>query len=235
MISTQSYLPGSYSVEDERLLATFANQISEAIKNAQLFNDLQRSNSELSLAYDATIEGWSRAMDLRDQETEGHTLRVTELTLNIARSMGLNEEELIQFRRGALLHDIGKLGVPDEILYKNENLTEAEWAIMRKHPVFAYEMLSSIAYLRPALVIPYCHHEKWDGNGYPRGLKGGQIPLAARIFAVGDVWDALTSDRPYRPAWTREKSLEYIQGQSGKYFDPEVVKAFMNIFAAGKV
>jgi len=147
----------------------------------------------------------------------------------MARSMGLSEEGLTHIRRGALLHDIGKIGVPDDILFKNENLTEAEWVIMRKHPVFAYEMLSSIAYLEPALAIPYCHHEKWDGSGYPRGLKGDEIPLAARIFAVSDVWDALTTDRPYRPAWTRAKSLEYIKEQSGINFDPDVVKLFLKL------
>ncbi len=233
MISAQSYSSGAYDTEQERLLLTLANQVSEAIENALLFNDLQRSNIELSRAYNATIEGWSHAMDLRDKETEGHTQRVTELTLNMARSMGLKEEELIQIRRGALLHDIGKLGIPDNILLKSENLTQDEWVVMRKHPVMAYEMLSPIAYLEPALDIPYYHHEKWDGTGYPRGLKGKQIPLAARIFAVADVWDAVTSDRPYRPAWTKEKSLEYIRGQSGKYFDPAVVDTFLALLTAG--
>jgi PAS domain S-box-containing protein/putative nucleotidyltransferase with HDIG domain len=231
MISAQSFSSNAYTVEHERLLVTLANQISEAIRNAQLVKDLQQSNSELSLAYDATIEGWSRAMDLRDKETEGHTQRVTELTLSMARSIGLKEEDMTHIRRGGLLHDIGKIGVPDQILLKDEGLTEAEWKIMRKHPVFAYEMLSSIAYLEPALDIPYCHHEKWDGSGYPRGLEGEQIPLAARIFSIVDVWDAIISDRPYRAAWTREKSLEYIQGESGKYFDPEVVKVFLNLIA----
>ena len=229
MISAQSYSPNAYNEEDERLLVTLANQVSEAIKNTQLFDELQRSNLELTLAYDATIEGWSRAMDLRDKETEGHTLRVTELTLSLAQAVGLKDEELIHVRRGALLHDIGKLGVPDEILYKNENLSEAEWKIMHKHPLFAHQMLSSISYLENALVIPYCHHEKWDGSGYPRGLKGEEIPVAARIFALADVWDALTSDRPYRSAWTKEKSLEYIKEQSGKYFDPNFVGPFLKL------
>ena len=170
-------------------------------------------------------------MDLRDKETEGHTVRVTELTLRMAQSMGLKEEQIIHIRRGGLLHDIGKLGVPDNILLKHENLTDVEWEIMRKHPTYAYEMLSSITYLEPALDIPYCHHEKWDGTGYPRGLKGEQIPIVARIFAIVDVWDALTSDRPYRSAWTKEETLKYIKEQSEKYFDPQVVDVFLRLVA----
>ena len=179
------------------------------------------------MAYDATIEGWSRAMDLRDEETEGHTQRVTDLTLKLARLMGIRDDQLIHIRRGALLHDMGKLGIPDQILLKPGKLTDDEWVIMRKHPVYAYDMLSSIEYLRPALDIPYCHHEKWDGSGYPRGLKGEEIPLAARIFAVIDAWDALTSDRPYRKAWSREKTLAYIREQTGSHFDPQVVEVFL--------
>lgn len=210
-------------------LEALAAQAAIAIDNAQLFDDLQRSNLELIRAYDSTIEGWSRALDLRDKETEGHTQRVTELTLKLAQEMGVSEQEIVHMRRGALLHDIGKMGVPDNILLKAAPLTPDEWEIMRKHPEFAYEMLFQIAYLRPALDIPYCHHEKWDGTGYPRGLKGEQIPLAARIFAVVDVWDALTSDRPYRPAWSKQAALEYINGQSGKHFDPEVVQVFKRI------
>jgi putative nucleotidyltransferase with HDIG domain len=181
------------------------------------------------MAYDATIAGWSHAMDLRDRETEGHTQRVTDLTLKLARTMGLPELDLLHVRRGALLHDIGKMGVADSILLKPSRLTDEEWAEMRRHPEFAYEMLSSIRYLQPALDIPYCHHEKWDGTGYPRGLSGDAIPIAARIFAVVDVWDAVTSDRPYRKAWSREKALEYIQEQAGKYFDPRVVEYFLSM------
>lgn len=168
-------------------------------------------------------------MDLRDKETKGHTRRITDLTLKLARLIDLNEAELIHIRRGALLHDIGKMGVPDKILHKPGELTEAEWEIMRQHPAFAYEMLLSIDYLKPALDIPYSHHEKWDGTGYPQGLSGEQIPLAARIFAVVDVWDALTSDRPYRPAWTKEQALGYIKEQSGKHFDPQVVRTFLTL------
>jgi putative nucleotidyltransferase with HDIG domain len=179
------------------------------------------------MAYDETIEGWSHAMDLRDEETEGHSRRVTELTLKLAGSLGCSPEELMQIRRGSLLHDIGKLGVPDHILRKAGPLTDDEWQIMRQHPKLAYDMLASITYLHQALDIPYCHHEKWDGSGYPRGIKETQIPLAARIFAVVDVWDALTSDRPYRKAWTREKALAHIREQSGKHFDPTLVELFV--------
>ena len=212
-----------------KLLETLAGQAAIAIDNAQLFDNLQQSNIELVLAYDATIAGWSRAMDLRDKETEGHTQRVTELTLKLARAMRIADTELAHIRRGALLHDIGKMGVPDNILLKADQLTDEEWEKMRQHPVWAYEMLSSIRYLQPALDIPYCHHEKWDGTGYPRGLKGEDIPIAARIFAVADVWDAITSDRPYRKGWSEEEALKYIEQQSGIYFDPRVVQEFFRL------
>jgi len=210
-------------------LEMLAGQAAIAIENAQLFEDLQRSNTELTLAYDATIQGWSRAMDLRDEETEGHTARVTELTLRLAKSVGMSKEQIINVRRGALLHDIGKLGVPDNILLKSDKLTDEEWAIMRQHPQNAYNMLAPIAYLAPALDIPYCHHEKWDGMGYPRGLKAEQIPLAARLFAVVDVWDALRSDRPYRAAWPEEKVLEHIRSLAGTHFDPKAVELFLKV------
>ncbi|MEW6030498.1 MAG: HD domain-containing phosphohydrolase [Chloroflexota bacterium] len=205
---------------------SLAGQAAIAIDNADLFEGIQRTNMELILAYDATIEGWSRALDLRDRETEGHTQRVTEMTIKLATIMGISGEEIIHIRRGALLHDIGKMGIPDNLLLKTGPLTDNEWGEMRKHPVYAYEMLSPISYLRPALDIPYCHHERWDGTGYPRGLKGERIPLSARIFAVVDVWDALCSDRPYRRAWSREKALEYLTENSGAHFDPAVVSAF---------
>ncbi|MDR3573009.1 MAG: GAF domain-containing protein [Anaerolineaceae bacterium] len=210
---------------------TLAGQAAIAIDNARIFNDLQRSNIELIVAYDATINGWSRAMDLRDQETEGHTQRVTEITVRFAKILGISDEQIIHIRRGALLHDIGKLGVPDAILLKPEKLTEEEWIIMRKHPQFAYEMLAPIEYLYPALDIPYCHHEKWDGTGYPRGLKGEQIPLVARMFAIVDVWDALRSDRPYRKAWSEEKVVDYIREQAGKYFDPNIIEKFFSLLS----
>lgn len=210
-------------------LGALAAQGAIAIDNATLFDDVQRSNIELVLAYDTTLEGWSKALDLRDKETEGHTLRVTEMTLRLARAMGISETEQVHVRRGALLHDIGKMGIPDTILLKPGRLNEEEWEIMRRHPVYAYDLLSPIAFLRPALDIPYCHHEKWDGTGYPRGLRGEEIPLAARIFAVVDVWDALLSDRPYRPAWPKEKVREYILEQAGKHFDPKVVEVFLKL------
>lgn len=210
-------------------LNALAGQVAIAIENVSLFESLQRSNLELTLAYDATIKGWSHALDLRDKETEGHTQRVTEMTVKLARAIGFNEEELVQVRWGALLHDIGKLGVPDGILLKPGPLTDEEWVIMKMHPALAYEMLSPIRYLHSALDIPYSHHEKWDGTGYPNGLEGIQIPLIARIFAVVDVWDALRSDRPYRAAWPEEKVYQYIRSLSGTHFDPQVVEKFMQV------
>jgi PAS domain S-box-containing protein len=215
--------------EWRNFLQTLAEQAAIAIDNAHLLENLQRSNFDLTLAYDATIEGWSRAMDLRDRKTEGHTQRVTELTMKLARAMNISPDELIHIRRGALLHDIGKLGVPDSILFKPGELKDDEWKIMQQHPHYAYDMLVSIAYLKPALDIPWCHHEKWDGTGYPRGLKGEEIPMAARIFAVVDVWDALITDRPYRTAWSMENAMDYIRQQSGKYFDSKVVEVFLKL------
>ena len=153
---------------------------------------------------------------------------------SLARALGVEEETLIHVRRGALLHDIGKMGVPDATLLKPGPLTEEEWGFMRKHPTYAYEMLSPIAYLKPALDIPYCHHEKWDGTGYPRGLKGEEIPLSARAFAIVDVWDALRSDRPYRPGWPEEKVLEHLREQKGKHFDPRVLEAFFQLLKEPK-
>jgi putative nucleotidyltransferase with HDIG domain len=194
-----------------------------------MFNDLERSNVELSIAYETTLEGWSRALDYRDKETEGHSRRVTEITVKIAQAMGMSSEEQAHARRGALLHDIGKLGIPDGILLKPGKLTDEEMAVIKKHPIIAYELLSPISFLKNALDIPYCHHEKWDGTGYPRGLKGEQIPLAARIFSVVDVYDALMSDRPYRPAWSKEKTTEYIRGLAGIQFDSAVVDKFFKM------
>jgi putative two-component system response regulator len=190
---------------------------------------LHKAHQHLLEAYDATIAGWSHAMDLRDQETEGHSRRVTDLTLKLAKAFGITDAELTHIRHGALLHDMGKLGIPDSILQKPNTLTEQEWATMRKHPQFAYDMLYPIEYLRAALDIPLCHHEKWDGSGYPRGLKGEEIPVSARIFAVVDVWDALISDRPYRKAWKKEEAFEYIHKQSGKHFDPQIVDLFFKV------
>jgi putative two-component system response regulator len=190
---------------------------------------LREANAQLLNAYEATIEGLSHALDLRDRETEGHSRRVTEVTIRLAQALNFSEEEILHIRRGALLHDIGKIGIPDSILHKPDSLSEEEWINMRKHPQFAYDMLSPIEYLRPALAIPYSHHEKWDGTGYPRGLKGEEIPMSARLFAVADVWDAVTSDRPYRAAWTEEQATTYIREQIGKHFDPQVVDLFFKV------
>ncbi len=184
---------------------------------------------ELTSAYEATLEGWARALELRDRETEGHAKRVSEMTVKLARFMGMSQEEVTHVRRGALLHDIGKMGIPDSILFKTGPLFDEELQTMRLHPIYAYEMLLPIQFLRPALNIPYCHHEKWDGSGYPRGLKGEHIPLEARIFTIVDVWDSLSFDRPYRPAWPKDKVMAYLREQSGLYFDPHVVEAFIKM------
>jgi HD-GYP domain-containing protein (c-di-GMP phosphodiesterase class II) len=197
--------------------------------SSQLIENLNFTDSELVPAYEAIIEAWSAALDLRDKEAKGHSRRVTEMTLSLAEAMGVSNQELTNFRWGALLHDIGNMAVPESILHKQGELTVEEWVTIHMHPYYAFEMLAPIDLLKPALDIPYCHHEKWDGTGYPRGLKGEQIPLAARIFAVADVWDALTSDRPYRKAWTKEKALKHIRTQAGKHFDPKIVNVFIKL------
>jgi HD-GYP domain-containing protein (c-di-GMP phosphodiesterase class II) len=213
--------------EGLEFLQALGVQAAIAIDNATLFNELQTSNTELIIAYDSTIEGWGHALELRDQETEGHTQRVTEMTVRAARAYGMSEKEIVHIRRGALLHDIGKMGIPDSILLKDGPLTPDEEKQMQNHPVYAFKMLSPIAYLRPALDIPYCHHEKWDGSGYPRGLRGEQIPLAARIFAMSDIWDALISERRYHKAWPHEKVVQYIRSLAGTHFDPDLVEVFL--------
>jgi len=210
-------------------LDTLAGQTAIAIDNMSLFQDLERSNISLLQAYDETIKGWAFALDLKEEETEAHSRRVTELTLKLAQAWGMSDDELMHMRRGALLHDIGKMGIPDSVLLKPGKLTDEEWGIMRQHPMHAYKMLAPIDYLRPAVDIPYCHHEKWDGTGYPRGLKGKEIPVAARLFAVVDVWDALTSERPYRKAWSQEKTLEHIRSLTGTHFDPKAVETFLRV------
>lgn len=222
--------------EEVNLLAAVGEMVGNAIHRMRLHEqtehllaDLKGANRDLSQAYETTLEGWAKALELRDKETEGHSRRVTELTLRLARSMGISEPELTHIHRGVLLHDIGKMGVADQLLRKTGPLTDEEWMEMRKHPEYAYDLLYPISYLRPVLDIPYCHHEKWDGTGYPRGLKGNKIPLAARIFAIVDVYDALAYDRPYRPAWPRQKVLDYLLEQSGKHFDPQVVEAFLGL------
>jgi HD-GYP domain-containing protein (c-di-GMP phosphodiesterase class II) len=215
--------------EWKNILETLADQTAIAVDNALLFEELQKMNINLLLAYDAAIEGWAKALDLRSYESPGHTQRLAERTVKLASALGVPENDLVYIRRGALLHDIGMMGIPDTILSKLDPLTEEEWALIRRHPQIAQEMLSMIAYLQPALEIPYSHHERWNGSGYPRGLEGEEIPLAARIFAVVDVWDALTSDRPYRKAWTREAAREYLEQNKGILFDPRVVDVFLRL------
>ena len=196
-------------------LKTFGGQAAIAIDNTRLFDNLMRTNLDLTLAYDATIEGWSKIIEIRSGETEGHTQQVTDLTMQLARMMGMSEDKVNHARRGALLHDFGKLSIPDAILLKKDKLTDGEWQVVKQYPEFAFNILSKIDYLRPALDIPYCHHERWDGSGYPRGLKGEEIPLAARIFAVINIWDGLRHGRPYREAWDEEKTLAFILDNSG--------------------
>jgi putative nucleotidyltransferase with HDIG domain len=220
---------GIFQAQDQSLITAFADQAAVAIDNARLFDDLQAKNRELEEAYQATLEGWVSALDMRDKETEGHTQRVTVLTRRLARAMGVGDEELIHITRGALLHDIGKMAIPDSILLKPGKLTEEERELIKQHPQYAYDMLRRIEFLLPAIDIPYCHHEKWDGSGYPRGLQGERIPFAARIFPVIDVWDALTSDRPYRKGLPHEEVKERIRADSGKHFDPRVVEAFLQM------
>lgn len=227
---------GIFQENDLDLITAFADQAAVAIHNADLFEKLKRTNFqleaaniELGIAYEATLRGWVRALDFRDKETEGHTQRVTVLTQRLAQAMGVDRESLEHITRGALLHDIGKMAISDEILRKKGPLTAEERVIMQKHPVYAYEMLSPIEFLRPAIDIPYCHHEKWDGSGYPRRLRQDEIPFAARIFPVIDVWDALTSDRPYRKAMPHEEVRRLVSADSGKHFDPVVVEAFMDL------
>jgi HD-GYP domain-containing protein (c-di-GMP phosphodiesterase class II) len=204
-----------------------AAQAAIAVDNTNLLKSLRTANRELAAAYEATIEGWARALDLRDRETEGHTRRVTEMTVELAKLMGVPAKEIAHMRRGALLHDIGKMAIPDSVLLKKGELDPNEWVIMRRHPGIALDLLESVTFLKPSIDIPFCHHEKWDGTGYPRGLKGREIPLSARIFSVIDVWDALRSDRPYRKAWSAEQAVHYIRVQSGRSFDPDVVEVFL--------
>ena len=208
-------------------LEALTHQAAIAIDNAGMYEQLQRSHKEIVLAYEMTIEGWARALDIRDNETHGHSRRVTNLTVQTAEAMGINNGSLTNIRRGALLHDIGKLGVPDSILLKPGKLTDEEMALMKRHPEIAFDILSPIPFLREALDIPYLHHEKWDGSGYPRGLRGEDIPVPSRIFAVIDVWDALLSDRPYRPAWSEDRVIDYLKAERGRHFDPEIVDIFL--------
>ena len=213
-------------------LNIISGQTAIAIDNAMMFKELQKSNFELSLAYNATIDGWSRTLDLRDRDTEGHTRRVTDITLRFATITGIKDADLIHIRRGATLHDIGKVAIPDEILFKPGPLDQGEWETMRQHPKYAVDLLSPIKYLKPAMDIPHWHHEKWDGTGYPDRLGGEEIPFPARLFALADVYDALTSDRPYRMAWSKQDTIRYIENQSGRHFDPRLVPEFLNMVRA---
>ena len=227
VISIAGYTP--FGEHDMRVIEAISNIAANALHRASLHEQTVQDAQELLRAYESTLEGWAHALELRDQETEGHTRRVLNVTLRLARAMGLPKEAMENIRRGALLHDIGKMGIPDSVLLKPGTLNEREWEIMRRHPEYARNMLMRIEYLHDAIDIPYCHHEKWDGTGYPRGLHGTDIPLAARIFAVVDVWDALLSDRPYRKGWSAEQTKAYLHNQSGKQFDPAVVEAFLKL------
>jgi HD-GYP domain-containing protein (c-di-GMP phosphodiesterase class II) len=210
-------------------LATIAGQAAIAVDSAKTFSELQRSNVELGLAYDAAIEGLSRALELRDRETNEHTSRVTDITVSLAARLGVEASSLVHIRRGAVLHDVGKLAIPDQILFKPGPLAVEEWKIMCRHPEFAVELLSPVSYLEPALEIPHWHHEKWDGTGYPDGLAGEDIPMAARLFALADVYDALLSRRPYRSAWSKEDAVRYIESEAGKHFDPRITPEFLDL------
>jgi PAS domain S-box-containing protein len=210
---------------------SLGGQAAIALDNATMFERLQRSNIELSMAYDATIDGWARALEMRDQETIGHTRRVADLTIGLVKILNDERLDIEQVRRGVMLHDIGKMGIPDRILLKKGKLTPDEWKIMRMHPAYAYDMLHSVPNLRKLVDIPYCHHEKWDGSGYPRGLKEEEIPLSARIFTIVDVWDAIRSDRPYRPAWPEKRAIDYVRMGSDKQFDPQLAKLFLDNLA----
>jgi HD-GYP domain-containing protein (c-di-GMP phosphodiesterase class II) len=214
--------PGGYHPEDYQLLSVVASQAAQLIINTRLFN-------ELSNAYDATIKGWSKALELRERETQNHSERVTSLARKLAQRLKLEETELEDFSRGVLLHDIGKMGIPDDILLKAGPLEPDQWAIMRQHPGMAYNLLKNISFLHKALDVPYCHHERWDGSGYPRGLKGEEIPITARLFAVVDVWDALTNDRVYRRAWSDAETAAYLRQNAGILFDPKVVEEFLKM------
>jgi hypothetical protein len=214
------------------LISLIANSAAVAMETLRLRSELKTTSRQLNSAYETAVEAWRRALELRDSATEGHGCRVAEMTVRLALSLGFGSVDLTHLRFGAQLHDIGKIGVPDSVLLKPGPLDEADKKIMRKHPVYAYEMLNSIPNFGPILDIPYSHHERWDGEGYPRGLRGEQIPLPARIFAVIDVWDALRSDRPYRNAWPEQEVFTYIREESGKHFDPQVVDAFLNMMTS---
>jgi PAS domain S-box-containing protein len=233
LVQAYSYRPGRFHKNDAALLGLIVNTAAIAIQNAQLAQNLERTNLDLTQTYEATIDGWTRALELRDFTTERHTQRVVTLTLELGKRLGLEGHDLVRVRRGAQLHDIGKMGIPDNILLKAGPLDETEWRVMRRHPVYAYELLRPIPHFSEIIEIPYCHHEKWDGSGYPRRLRGEEIPLSARIFSIVDVWDALSSNRPYRTAWPVHQVIDYISFQANKHFEPEVTKAFLDLVRGG--
>jgi HD-GYP domain-containing protein (c-di-GMP phosphodiesterase class II) len=219
----------SITIEEMNLLIALGEMVGNTVQRMKLYTQTVVQAEEITEAYDKTLEGWAKALELRDKETEGHSRRVSELTQQLALKVGIPAPQMPHIHRGVLLHDIGKMGVPDQVLKKAGPLDYDEWFEMKKHPQYAYDLLSPISYLQPALDIPYCHHERWDGRGYPRGLKGEQIPLAARIFAVVDIYDALSHDRPYRDAWPIRKVLKYLHEQAGKHLDPKIVEIFLQI------
>jgi PAS domain S-box-containing protein len=221
--------PNRYTTEMAKNLMAFADQTGIALTNARLLDDLKKSMENLAKSYDITLEGWSKALELRDFETEGHSQRVVNLTVQLAARLGIHEPELTWLRYGVLLHDIGKIGIPDRILFKPGPLSDDEWFIMRRHTEFGLKILQPVPFLAPAIDIPYCHHEHWDGSGYPHGLKGSEIPQFARIFSIVDVWDGLRSIRPYHDSWSFEDAYQYISSQSGKQFDPSIVPVFLDL------
>jgi putative nucleotidyltransferase with HDIG domain len=220
---------GSADADWENFLQSLSLQTAIGIDHVEMLENLKRTNRDLALAYDETIKGWAIALELREKEDRGHAERVSVLSVRLASALGMSGESLDNMRRGALLHDIGKMAVPDSILYKTGSLSSDEWVTMRQHPTVGYRVLSNIEYLKPALDVVYCHHEKWDGSGYPRGLKGEEIPFSARIFAVIDVWDALTNDRKYRLAWPDDEVRAHLKSQGGKHFDPHILEVFFQI------
>jgi HD-GYP domain-containing protein (c-di-GMP phosphodiesterase class II) len=224
--STQPFSPDP---EWKIFFNMIAGQAAIAIVHVNQFHDIRRLNAELLNSYENTLEGWAKVLEFKDRETKGHSDRVTKMALKLGKGMGLTAEELVHLRRGAVLHDIGKLCIPEKILFKDGPLNEAEWEIMKQHPIYAQEFVADIQFLQPATNILLFHHERWDGSGYPLGLKGKQIPLGARIFMVIDVWDALSHDRPYRKAWPEERVLEYLQVNAGVLFDPEIVEIFLRM------
>lgn len=234
LVQVQSPVAGLFDPTDASLLGMITNTAAIAIYNVRLAQNLERTTQDLTNTYEAAIDGWTRALELRDFTTERHTQRVVALSMELGKKLGLNSNDLLRIRRGAQLHDIGKMGIPDKILLKPGPLDDSEWRIMRRHPVYAYELLRPIPHFNDIIDIPYCHHEKWDGSGYPRRLKGEEIPMTARIFSIVDVWDALSSNRPYRSAWPANQVMDYIHYQTNKQFEPRVAHAFLELMSTSR-